>query len=97
VAQAVVALPLVILVETFGYTRFQPLNAILAIFGFLSLSVAVFNLLPVPPLDGAVAWALLPALIKRPPARASKRESAVPLIPRIARATAQRIPCDSPQ
>jgi Zn-dependent protease len=75
VAQAVVALPLVILVETFGYTRFQPLNAILAIFGFLSLSVAVFNLLPVPPLDGAVAWALLPALIKRSPARASKRES----------------------
>ena len=57
VAQGIVGVPIVVLVEIFGYSRFQPLNAILAIFGFLSLNIAVFNLIPVPPLDGAIAWA----------------------------------------
>src|SRR5713226_8854937 len=47
VAQALVAVPLVIWVEVFGYTRFQAVNAILAIFGFFSLSMAVLNLLPI--------------------------------------------------
>lgn len=54
-AQAIVGVPIVALVEIFGYTRFPPLNAILAILGFFSLSTAVFNLIPVPPLDGAMA------------------------------------------
>lgn len=73
-AQVIVAVPLIVLTETFGYTRFQPLNAVLAIFGFFSLFVAVFNLVPVPPLDGAVAWGLLPAIFKRSQARDAKRE-----------------------
>ena len=33
VAQAIVAVPLLAWVETFGYTRFQAVNAILAILG----------------------------------------------------------------
>jgi Zn-dependent protease len=74
VAQIIVALPLIACVETFGYTRFQPLNAILTILGFFSLSVALFNLIPVPPLDGAVAWGVLPALFRRGAARPAKRE-----------------------
>ena len=41
-AQAVVAVPLIAWVELFGYSRFQPVNAMLAIGGFLSLSFAVF-------------------------------------------------------
>jgi len=64
-AQAMIAVPILILVEIFGYTRFPAMNAILVIFGFFSLSVAVFNLIPVPPLDGAIALRLLPALFKR--------------------------------
>lgn len=60
--QTIVAVPIIVLTETFGYTPFQPLNAFLAAFGFFSLFVAMFNLIPVPPLDGAVAWRLLPAL-----------------------------------
>ena len=51
VAQTIVAVPIIVLTETFGYTRFQPLNALLAAFGFFSLFVAMFNLIPVPPLD----------------------------------------------
>jgi len=74
VAQAIVAVPLLIWAETFGYTRFQAVNAILAILGFFSLSVAAFNLLPIRPLDGAIAWGLLPAFLKRRRAKPARRE-----------------------
>lgn len=65
IAQAIVAIPLVLMVAVFGYTRFEPINAIFAILGYLSLGVTVVNLLPIPPLDGAVAWGLLSALRQR--------------------------------
>ena len=75
VAQVAVALPIMILSEAFGYTRFQSLNTILAMFGFFSLFVAAFNLIPAPPLDGAVAWGLVPALFRRVfRSRAARRE-----------------------
>lgn len=75
-AQVIVGLPLVVLVEIFGYTRFPPLNAFLTIFGFLSLLAVPFNLLPISPLDGSIAWGLLPALFKPSPARPAKRQLA---------------------
>jgi Zn-dependent protease len=78
VAQAIVALPLLIWAETFGYTRFQAVNAILAILGFFSLSVAGFNLLPMRPLDGAIAWGLLPAFLKRLRAKPARRKRGWP-------------------
>jgi Zn-dependent protease len=65
IAQAVVAVPIVILCETFGYSRFQPLNTVLGMFGFFSLFVAAFNLIPAPPLDGSIAWGLVPVLFRR--------------------------------
>jgi membrane-associated protease RseP (regulator of RpoE activity) len=74
VAQSIVAVPLLVWVETFGYTRFQAINAIMAILGFFSLNVAVFNLLPIRPLDGSIAWRLLPALIRHPHTKAAKQE-----------------------
>jgi membrane-associated protease RseP (regulator of RpoE activity) len=74
IAQVIVAAPIVVLTESFGYTRFQPLNTMLAIWGFFSLFVAAFNLIPAAPLDGAIAWGLLPALFKRAQNRAAKRE-----------------------
>jgi Zn-dependent protease len=64
-AQAVVAIPLVVWIRVFGYTRFDAINAVLGILGAYSLTVAIFNLLPVAPLDGATAWGLFPALIAR--------------------------------
>jgi Zn-dependent protease len=60
VAQAIVAVPLLIWVETLGYTRFQAVNAILTILGLFSLSITVLNLVPIRPLDGAIAWAFSP-------------------------------------
>ena len=64
-AQAVVAIPLVAWVAAFGYTRFEAVNMLFAILGFFSTGVALFNLLPIPPLDGATAWAIFPALLAR--------------------------------
>ena len=64
-AQAAVALPLVIWLVFFGYTRFDAVNAVLAILGAFSLIVAAYNLLPAGRLDGTVAWGLIPEWIKR--------------------------------
>lgn len=64
IAQAIVAIPFVTWVVLFGYTRFEAINAVLALLGFFSLGVAVVNLLPFPPLDGATAWAIIPEAIK---------------------------------
>jgi Zn-dependent protease len=73
-AQAVVAIPCVALILVFGYSRFEIVNEVLVLLGFFSLLIAAFNLLPFPPLDGATAWKLIPALYtmarnhrKRPP------------------------------
>lgn len=74
-AQAVVAVPLLIWIHVFGYTRFGALSAAMALLGPYSAFVAIFNLLPFRPLDGATAWGVFPALIasrrKPPKARAA--------------------------
>ncbi len=72
-AQFVVGLPVVGWVVVFGYTPFEFVNAALAILGFFNLSVAVFNLLPRPPLDGAIAWGIVPELINRARSHRSRR------------------------
>ena len=61
-AQAVVALPLVVYTGVFGFTRYGVVNAVIGVFGDFSLFIALFNLVPVRPLDGAIAWRALPAL-----------------------------------
>jgi len=63
-AQAVVAIPIVVFLTQHGYSSFEPLNALLALLGPYSLMVAVVNLLPLRPLDGARAWKLLPSLFE---------------------------------
>ena len=64
-AQAVVAIPLLLYTSYFGYTRFAALNAILGIFGGYSVVLAVFNLLPIGRLDGATAWLIIPEFFRR--------------------------------
>jgi Zn-dependent protease len=64
-AQSAVAIPLVVWVSVFGYTSSAQTNAVLALLGYFSLLIAVLNLLPVPRLDGAKAWPLLPMLLSR--------------------------------
>jgi Zn-dependent protease len=74
-AQAIVAVPAIAWLKFFGYTRFDPLNVALGILGYYSIFVAAFNLIPVAPLDGAVAWRLIPALLKRPPQPIQRRDA----------------------
>jgi stage IV sporulation protein FB len=64
VAQVAVAAPIMLWVSAFGYTRFAMVNAVLGILGVYSLVTAAFNLLPVRPLDGSIAWYIVPELIK---------------------------------
>lgn len=72
IAQAVVAIPLVLWVTFVGYSRFDPVNAVFAILGGYSLCVAVFNLIPAGRLDGVMAWAIIPEFIKRKKQRKKK-------------------------
>ena len=73
IAQLVVAVPIMLWVSAFGYTRFAPVNAILAILGGYSLVLAAFNLLPFRPLDGSMAWRIVPEFIKRVKGRNKKK------------------------
>ncbi|HZI58711.1 MAG TPA: hypothetical protein VFF39_18155 [Verrucomicrobiae bacterium] len=74
-AQLAVAVPVMLWVSAFGYTRFGPVNAILGILGGYSLVIAAFNLLPVRPLDGSMAWYIVPEFIKRVKGRNKKKAS----------------------
>jgi membrane-associated protease RseP (regulator of RpoE activity) len=65
VAQAVVAIPIMVWIELRGFTHFDAANAALALLGPFSLLVAAFNLLPFGRLDGAVAWKLIPEFFRR--------------------------------
>jgi Zn-dependent protease len=76
-AQAVVAAPLVAWVAIFGFTRSDAVNVAIGILGFYSMILALFNLIPAPPLDGAKAWYLFPELIKRTRTRRAKQKRAV--------------------
>lgn len=64
-AQAVVAIPVLAWLAIVGYTRLEVINMLLVMFGLFSTGVAAFNLLPIPPLDGAIAWGIFPALIAK--------------------------------
>jgi Zn-dependent protease len=72
-AQAVVAIPLLAWVALFGYTRFESINMLFAILGFFRVGVALFNLLPIAPLDGATAWGIFHALLARRRSGATSR------------------------
>ncbi len=64
-AQATIAVPAILYVALFGYTPFEAANEVLVLFGVFSVAVAAFNLLPFEPLDGKMAWQILPAILDR--------------------------------
>jgi stage IV sporulation protein FB len=65
IAQASIAIPMVLWIKFVGYTPFEAANEVLVLFGFFSLAIAIFNLLPLQPLDGAMAWQIVPAALER--------------------------------
>ena len=64
-AQLLVALPVIFVSELVGPSKYASLNTVLGMFGFFSVFIAVFNLIPAPLLDGSIAWGIVPALFKR--------------------------------
>lgn len=74
IAQFIVAIPILLWIKFLGYTPFNVANEVLTIFGFFSLFIAAFNLLPLRGLDGATAWQIVPAFFER--SRRSKQQRA---------------------
>jgi Zn-dependent protease len=72
-AQAAIAIPLLVWIEVFGYSRFEIVNMLFAILGFFSAAIAVFNLLPFPRLDGGTAWGIFAAYLAQRRLRGSSR------------------------
>jgi Zn-dependent protease len=62
--QSAVGLPILVWIKLVGYTPIEVLNAFMAVFAFLTV-VMLVNLLPLPPLDGAAAWRIVPLLFRR--------------------------------
>jgi Zn-dependent protease len=72
-AQTIVSVPIALYVAVFGYTPWETLNSALVMLGAASLCIAAFNLLPFRPLDGYVAWDLIPAFLERRRLRRNRR------------------------
>jgi membrane-associated protease RseP (regulator of RpoE activity) len=72
-AQAAVFIPIVLWVHFFGYSHIDEVNMLFAILGFFSLGVALLNLLPVPPLDGSIAWGIIPTFLAARRTRVSRK------------------------
>jgi hypothetical protein len=65
VFQGVVGLPMLAWIKLVGYTPLEVVNAFMAVFSFLTVVMVILNLVPIPPLDGSVAWGILPLLFRR--------------------------------
>jgi stage IV sporulation protein FB len=63
--QAVVGIPIFLWIKLVGYTPLEVVNAFLGVFSFLTVVMLVLNILPIPPLDGALAWGIVPLLLRR--------------------------------
>lgn len=77
-AQSVITVPVLLYLSFFGAPQSGAINVALGIWGYLSLGLIAFNLIPVPPLDGATAWKLIPELAKRSWTKSKKREEKNP-------------------
>ncbi len=74
-AQLLVGLPLVMWIAVFGDTRSEAVNTALTILGGYSVLVAMLNLLPIRPLDGSIAWGVVPEFVRRWRERRKKRKT----------------------
>jgi len=61
-AQLVVAIPLIVLAQTTPITQIPGFGPIVVFLGYLSVGIALINLIPTPGLDGYEAWKLFPIL-----------------------------------
>jgi len=64
VFQAIIFIPTLIFSYFFADTSPQYIKDILYYLGTINLIIALFNLLPIPPLDGATCWRWIPLYLK---------------------------------
>lgn len=72
-AQLIVAVPLIVLAQLFEINKIYGLGPVVAFLGYISAMIAVVNLAPSQPLDGAMAWKLIPIVLKERRSKASKK------------------------
>lgn len=82
-AQLAVALPLIALAQVPGVAALPGVGIPVAVFGYLSLLVALFNLTPAASLDGAKAWRLVTILLAERRTRAIARKATQDLMQRL--------------
>jgi len=82
-AQLAVALPLIALARVPAIAALPGVGILVGAFGYLSLLVALFNLAPAAPLDGAKAWRLVPILLGDRRTRAIARKATQDLMQRL--------------
>jgi len=73
IGQFLIATPTVLRLVHYGYGSFGTLRTFLTVCGPSTVAIAVFNLIPVRPPDGAAAWSLFPQLWKARRSRSTKR------------------------
>jgi Zn-dependent protease len=77
-AQLIVAIPLIVAAQLFEINQITGIGPIVAFLGYISAMTVLINLAPSRPLDGAVAWKLVPILIRentknKPKSKTKKR------------------------
>jgi hypothetical protein len=63
-SQLAVAIPLILLAQLFNINNVYGLGPIVVFLGYISAMIAIVNLAPRHPLDGASAWKLIPMLVR---------------------------------
>ena len=82
-AQLAVALPLIALAQVPAFAGLPAAGIPVAAFGYFSVLVALLNLTPAAPLDGAKAWRLVPILLGDRRTRAIARKATQDLMQRL--------------
>jgi Zn-dependent protease len=82
-AQLVIAIPLIVLSLTTPLDRLPLTGPIVVFLGYISVIVALFNLMPMMGLDGVKAWRLIPIQIKYVRNKAAARKKTEDIVRRL--------------
>lgn len=81
--QLAVALPLILLANLTRIGSVPYLGTVVTFLGYYNLLIALFNLIPITGLDGALAWRLVPILFRDVRERAAAKKMAKAIIRRV--------------
>ena len=74
-AQLLIAVPILTLAAVFNRSNFGYADPAIVFLGYLNLVMALLNLAPVAPLDGATAWRIIPLLRYKRSSRSAKERA----------------------